>query len=116
MKYEASITAVGNLARTFLENNNSVILLDEGIRPSLSDMVVEHTPGKLTEDLKKGDTLVMGSSTFKIVYVGDVVNDSLKKEGHCTLVFNAEGTMPGQIILKGPVVPRLSVGDKIQFK
>lgn len=53
MKYEASITAVGNLARTFLENNNSVILLDEGIRPSLSDMVVEHTPGKLTEDLKR---------------------------------------------------------------
>ena len=38
IKYDVSITAIGNLARTFLENNNSAILLDEGIRPNLSDM------------------------------------------------------------------------------
>ena len=53
IKYDVSITAIGNLARTFLENNKSVILLDEGIRPNLSDMVIEHTPGKLEEDIKK---------------------------------------------------------------
>ena len=47
IKYDVSITAIGNLARTFLENNKSAILLDEGIRPNLSDMVIEHTPGKL---------------------------------------------------------------------
>ena len=57
IKYDVSITAIGNLARTFLENNNSAILLDEGIRPNLSDMVIEHTPGKLEEDIKKGDKL-----------------------------------------------------------
>ena len=54
IKYDVSITAIGNLARTFLENNKSAILLDEGIRPNLSDMVIEHTPGKLEEDIKKG--------------------------------------------------------------
>ena len=116
MKYEASITTVGGWARTFLENNSSVILLDDGIRPNLADMVVQHTVGTLTEDINVGDTLIMGSTSFKVVGVGDVANESIRKEGHCTLVFNAEGTMPGQIILKGAVTPRLSTGDKIQFK
>ena len=51
IKYDVAITAIGNLAKTFLTNNNSAILLDEGIRPNLSDMVLEHTPGKLEEDI-----------------------------------------------------------------
>ena len=65
IKYDVSITAIGNLARTFLENNKSAILLDEGIRPNLSDMVIEHTPSKLEEDIKKGDKLLMGGSTVE---------------------------------------------------
>src|SRR5574344_1653777 len=58
IKYDVSITAIGNLAKTFLENNSSTILLDEGIRPNLSDMVIEHTPGELKEAIKKGDKLL----------------------------------------------------------
>ena len=50
-KYEVTVTAIGNLARTFLENNSSVIILNEGIRPNLADMVLEHTPADLTEDI-----------------------------------------------------------------
>ena len=59
IKYDVSITSIGNLAKTFLENNNSAIMLDEGIRPNLADMVIEHTPGELTEDIKKGDKLAL---------------------------------------------------------
>ena len=105
-KYEVTITAIGNLARTFLMNNQSVILLDEGIRPNLSEMVVEHT---------KGDKLSLGSSEYTVVAVGEDVNQNLKEEGHCTLVFNAEGSMPGQVILKGKGQPILSNGLKITF-
>lgn len=115
MKYDVSITAIGNLAKTFLSNNNSVILLDEGIRPNLSDMVIEHTPGDLKEEIKKGDKLLMGGIKYTIERVGDAVNENLREEGHCTLVFNAEGSMPGQIILKGPDLPVLSVGAHITF-
>ena len=60
-KYDVTITAIGGLARTFLENNKSVILLDEGIRPNLSDMVVEHSGGLLAGEIKKGDKLRVGS-------------------------------------------------------
>lgn len=115
MKYEVSITAVGSLARTFLENNDSVIILDEGVRPNLSDMVVEHTKSELSADIVEGDKLKIGNSEFKVASVGNVANDTIREEGHCTLVINAEGSMPGQIIVKGPIPPRLNVGDKIQF-
>ena len=115
MKYEVSITAVGNLARTFLENNNSIIILDEGVRPNLADMVVEHTVSDLKADIAVDDKLKIGNTDFKVVSVGDVANDTIREEGHCTIVVNAEGSMPGQIIVKGPVPPRLNVGDKIKF-
>jgi PTS system glucitol/sorbitol-specific IIA component len=115
IKYDVAITSIGNLAKTFLTNNSSAILLDEGIRPNLSDMVLEHTPGKLEEDIKKGDKLLMGGIKYTIEKVGDAVNENLREEGHCTLVFNAEGSMPGQIILKGPALPVLTVGAHITF-
>ena len=115
IKYDVSITAIGNLARTFLENNKSAILLDEGIRPNLSDMVIEHTPGKLEEDIKKGDKLLMGGVKYTVEKVGDAVNDNIREEGHCTIIFNATGSMPGQIIVKGPSQPTLSVGAHITF-
>ena len=114
-KYEVTITAIGNLARTFLMNNQSVILPDEGIRPNLSEMVVEHTGGQLKGEVKKGDKLSIGSSEYTVVSVGEDVNQNLKDEGHCTLVFNAEGSMPGQVILKGKGQPILSNGLKITF-
>ena len=114
-KYEVTITAIGNLARTFLMNNQSVILLDEGIRPNLSDMVVEHSGGLLAGEIKKGDKLRVGSSEYTVMSVGSDVNNNIKEEGHCTLVFNAEGSMPGQVILKGKGQPVLSHGLKITF-
>ena len=115
VKYESTITAVGKLAREFLENNNSVILLNEGIHPNLADMVVEHTVSELTADIEVGDKLKIGNADFKVMKVGDIANKTVREEGHCTLVINADGTMPGQIIVKGVMPPRLRVGDGIKF-
>ena len=115
IKYDVAITAIGNLAKTFLANNHSAILLDEGIRPNLADMVIEHTPGELVDDIKKGDKLLMGGIKFTIERVGEAANDNIREEGHCTVVFNAEGSMPGQIVVKGNGMPVLSVGAHITF-
>ena len=114
-KYKVQITAVGKLAREFLENNSSVILLNEGIHPNLSDMVVEHTVSELSEDVEVGDKLKIGNTDFKVVKVGDVANKTLREEGHCTVVVNADGSMPGQIIVKGSMPPRLRIGDEVKF-
>ena len=115
IKYQVNITSVGKLANEFLENNNSVIILNEGAHPNLSDMVVEHTAADLSADIVEGDRLKIGNADFKVVKVGDIANKTIKEEGHCTLLINAEGSMPGQIIVKGPVPPRLRVSDQIRF-
>jgi len=114
-KYEVIVTSVGNLARTFLQNNNSAIILDEGLRPNLSDMVIEHTIGNLNQDIKVGDRLQIDAVDFKVISVGQTANDDIREEGHCTLVFNAEGSMPGQIIVSGEKKPIVTIGSKIAF-
>jgi len=115
VKYESTITAVGKLAREFLENNSSVIILNEGVHPNLADMVVEHTVSELLAEIEAGDKLKIGNTDFKVVKVGDIANKTIREDGHCTLVINADGTMPGQIIVKGPVPPRLRIDDVIKF-
>jgi len=116
LKYDIVITGIGNLAKAFLAGSNSVILMDEGVRPNLSEMVVEHTPGELTEDIQVGDKLLIGGGKFSIIKVGDQVNANLRQEGHCTIIFNAEGTLPGQMIVKGTTKPVLSEGAHISIE
>ena len=106
MKYEATITSIGSLADSFLLNNNSMIL---------AEMVIQHTSSRIIGEIKPGDKATIGRSKFTIIQVGETANQSLNDEGHCTLVINAKGTMPGQIILEGRALPRLKVGDKITF-
>lgn len=115
-KYDVTITRIGKLARTFLENNSSTILLDEGTHPNLADMVIEHTPGELKENIVPGDTLEIGNMQYTVDKVGEVANDTLREEGHCTVVYNGTGSMPGQIIVSGPAKPVVSNGAHIIFK
>ncbi|MBE8955322.1 MAG: PTS glucitol/sorbitol transporter subunit IIA [Quinella sp. 2Q5] len=115
VKYEVKMTSIGKDAQTYLESNSSFILLNEKIRPALSDMVVEHNVGELTADIVAGDKLKVGKSEFDVVKVGDAVNKNLREEGHCTIVVNMDATMPGQVAVKGVRPPRLRFGNVIQF-
>lgn len=114
-KYSVKITAVGNLAQQFLENNSSFILMNEGIHQNLADMVVSHEVGELSEDIVAGDMLKVGRTEMEVVKVGSAANQNLREEGHCTIVVNAEGSMPGQIVVKGRMTPRLRIGNEITF-
>ena len=115
VKYEVTITAVGSQAREFLDNNSSVILLDTGKHPNLADMVVEHSVGELKADIEVGDKLKFGNTDFKVTKVGDVANNTIREAGHCTILVNKEGALPGQISVKGVMPPRLRVDDVIRF-
>lgn len=114
-KYEVRITAVGKDAMRFLDSNNSFILMNENIRPSLKDMVVEHTVGELTGTIEVGDKLQVGNSDFIVTKVGENVQKDLGDGGHCTIVVNKEGTMPGQVSVKGKITPRLRIGNVVKF-
>ena len=115
VKYEVKVTAVGKDARAFLDSNKSFILMDEKLRPNLADMVVQHTVAELTEDIVPGDRLKVGNTDFSVEKVGATVNANLRDGGHCTVVVNGQANMPGQIAVKGPVIPRLREGDMIIF-
>ena len=115
VKYEVVVTAVGDQAREFLENNSSVILLDQGKHPNLAAMVIEHTVGELKADIEVGDKLKFGNTDFKVTKVGDVANNTIREAGHCTILINKEGSLPGQISVKGVMPPRLRVDDTIKF-
>ena len=115
VKYEITSTAIGKLARKFLETNSSVILLDDGTHPNLAEMVVEHTPGELKEDISVGDTLTVGKQKYKVTRVGENANDTSRENGHCTLLFNTTGSMPGQIEVEGGSVPSLMQGLTFSF-
>ena len=113
IKYEAKITAVGKMVQEFLDNNNSFILMDEGKYPNLADTVVQHTIGELKEDIVEGDIIKVGRTEMKIQKVGDAVNKNVREIGHCTVVVNAEGSLPGQIVVKSDIPPRLRLGNEV---
>ena len=115
VKYEVKMTGIGKDAPTYLESNSSFILMNEKIRPALADMVVEHTVAELAADIAVGDKLSVGKSDFEVTFVGSAANKNLREEGHCTIVINAEATMPGQIAAKGPRPPRLRFGNIVRF-
>ena len=113
IKYESKITAVGKMAQQFLDNNRSFILMDEGLHPNLADMVIQHTAGELKADIVEGDVIKVGRTEMTVTKIGDAVNDNIRSEGHCTVVVNADGTMPGQIVVKSSIPPRLRIGNDI---
>ena len=115
IKYEVKMTNIGKDAPTYLESNSSFILMNEKIRPTLTDMVVEHSVSEVVADIAVGDKLKVGKSDFEVVFVGSAANKNLREEGHCTIVVNAEATMPGQIAVKGIRPPRLRFGNIVQF-
>ncbi len=115
IKYDVKTTAVGKFVQQFLDNNSSFVIMNEKIRPNLSDMVVEHSVGELSADIVVGDVLKVGRTEMEIVKVGADVNKNIREEGHCTVVVNADGTMPGQVIVKSKIPPRLRIGNEITF-
>ena len=93
MKYDVKITGLGSMAMEFLDpamEMQFVILFNDDAPPELADMAILHTAGTLSEDPAPGDTLKLGSKTYKITAVGDEAVHTLKEMGHCTLAFSSD--------------------------
>lgn len=116
MKYNVTITAIGNLSSNFLYNNNSLIILNQNTSPNLADMVVEHTIAPINGTIQVGDTLTIGIQTYPITGIGNEVIKNLLNDGHCTIIFNKKIELPGQLSVQGYALPRLVIGDKIFIK
>ena len=109
MKYEVTITGLGDMALEFLSPEMEmqfVILFNDNAPPELAEMAILHTEGVLSEDPAPGDTLKLGDKTYKITAVGDEAIHTLREMGHCTLAFSSspEPYRPGCINLDGEII------------
>ena len=115
IKYDVAITESGSLARTFLKSNHSATLMNAGENQELNDMVIAHRKDELSEDICAGDRLKICDSVFTVTKVGEAANANLRQSGHCTIRFNEEATLPGQISVEGSPLPELAPGRHIMF-
>ncbi len=122
MKYDVSVTGLGDMALAFLDpamEMRFVILFNDDAPAELAELAILHTKAELTEAPAPGDTMKIGAKTYKITAVGDEAIQTLKELGHCTLAFTAdtEPYRPGCINLDGEIVTEadLANGTEIQI-
>ena len=116
MKYEVTVTGLGDMALAFLDpamEMRFVILFNDDAPAELAELAILHTKAELTEAPAPGDTMKIGEKTYKITAVGDEAIHTLKELGHCTLAFTAdtEPYRPGCINLDGEIITEADLAD-----
>ena len=122
MKYDVTVTGLGDMALAFLDpamEMRFVILFNDDAPAELAELAILHTKAELTEAPAPGDTMKIGEKTYKVTAVGDEAIHTLKELGHCTLAFTAdtEPYRPGCINLDGEIITEadLANGTVIQI-
>ena len=122
MKYDVTVTGIGDMAFAFLDPEMEmrfVVLFDDNAPAELAELALLHTKGALTEAPAPGDTMKIGEKTYKVTAVGDEAIHTLATLGHCTLAFTAdtEPYRPGCINLDGEVIsPRQMLLRELSFR
>ena len=120
MKYQVTLTAIGDFALQLLQTRGNLIIFDKDVPYSYENVVVSHTKGKLNEDVQEGDTLVIAEREYQIARVGANANANLRAHGHVTLHFEQEDleedVQPGEILVIGRGVPRIVVNDTLEIR
>ena len=116
MKYNVTVTGLGDMALAFLDpamEMRFVILFNDNAPAELAELAILHTQAELTEAPAPGDTMKIGEKTYKITAVGDEAIHTLKELGHCTLAITAdtEPYRPGCINLDGEIITEADVAN-----
>jgi PTS system glucitol/sorbitol-specific IIA component len=117
MKYEATVTGIGEAAFELLESCNCLVIFDDCAPAELAEISILHSSGEIKDDIKIGDKVTLGKNKYVITAIGDEALKTLKDMGHCTLKFTGKTTaeLPGQIELLGEKISQIMVGDVIRF-
>ena len=119
MKYSVTCTAIGDFALQLLQTRGNLIIFDKDVPYSYENVVVSHTKGTLTEDVREGDRVVIAERSYTAARIGANANANLRAHGHVTLHFETEDTgtdvQPGEILLIGAGLPRIMVGDTLEI-
>lgn len=119
MKYQSEIIDIGNDALDLYSGISTLILFNDSICDGmLKDISVIHRKSELLSDIEVGDVLEIGDNILKITSIGSIAIETFRNIGHVTLRFTGEScvNLPGEIVVRGKLDNKISVGNKILIK
>ncbi|SDQ16047.1 PTS glucitol/sorbitol transporter subunit IIA [Virgibacillus salinus] len=115
--YEVKVVEVGEDAPLMFEEK-MMILFNDTVPADLKSISVVHDGDSLTQDIKAGDEMVINDEPFKILFVGDKANETMKELGHATFNFNGDShsELPGTVCLEQKQIPEVNEKMIISFR
>ncbi|MBR4153246.1 MAG: PTS glucitol/sorbitol transporter subunit IIA [Selenomonadaceae bacterium] len=114
--YSTKIVGVGGEVAKFTSLVKMLVIFDDSmVLPELRDFSVLHSGNKLTDIIKPGDYLQIADNKFKILRVGNEVNNNIRSLGHIVIKFNndKEELLEGSLHVEDKPIPKIRIGDEI---
>ena len=116
--YSTKIVGIGGEVDKFKTLVKMLVIFDDSmVLPELRDFSVLHSGNKLTDVIKPGDILKIADAEFKILRVGNEVNNNIKSLGHIVIKFNddRDDLLEGSIHVADKPIPKFRIGDEISI-
>ena len=116
--YSTKVVGIGGEAEKFSRLAKMIVIFDDSmVLPELRNFSVLHSGNKLTDVIKPGDILQIAESKFKILRVGNEVNNNIKSLGHIVIKFNddKDDLLEGSIHVEDKPIPKIRIGDVIEI-
>lgn len=116
--YSTKVVGIGGEVEKFTSLVKMLVIFDDSmVLPELRNFSVLHSGNKLTDVIKPGDILQIADSKFKILRVGNEVNNNIKSLGHIVIKFNddKEDLLEGSLHVEDKPIPKIRVGDEISI-
>ena len=116
--YSTKIVGIGGEVAKFTGLVKMLVIFDDSmVLPELREFSVLHSGNKLTDVIKPGDILKIGETEFKILNVGNEVNNNIKSLGHIVIKFNNDNDelLEGSLHVEDKPIPKLRIGDEISI-
>ena len=114
--YSTKIVGIGGEVAKFTSLVKMLVIFDDSmVLPELRNFSVLHSGNKITDVIKPGDVLQLAGSEFKILSVGNEVNNNIKSLGHIVIKFNddKDDLLEGSIHVEDKPIPKIRIGDEI---
>ncbi len=116
--YSTKVVGVGGQVANFLSAGKMLVMFDDSmVLPELRDISVLHSGNQINDIIKPGSIFKIVDTEFRILKVGNDVQNNLKNLGHVVIKFDG-GTgelLEGSIHVEDKPIPKIQVGDEISI-
>jgi glucitol/sorbitol PTS system EIIA component len=115
--YSSTVTAVGELVPSFMEEGILVFFGDTAPE-ELHEFCVMHKVEYQSGELQAGDYISIDEQSFEILAVGSVANENLMNLGHLNLKAdgNTNADLPGDVCIAPTKLPEVGPGSRLQIR